>query len=85
MPDSAALAEAERVYQHFLKRGAEILFDDREGVTAGEKFADADLIGIPTRVLISKKTLAGNVAEVKQRTAAKAELVPLQELLALEF
>ena len=50
-------SEAERVYKLLQAEGIEVLFDDRTGVSAGEKFADADLIGIPYRVVISKKTL----------------------------
>ncbi len=84
-PDSAVLEEADQVYRHLLKRGIEVLYDNREGVTAGEKFADADLIGIPTRVIISKKTLAAKAGEVKRRSGGQAELVPLEDLLNIEL
>ncbi|MEK7481040.1 MAG: His/Gly/Thr/Pro-type tRNA ligase C-terminal domain-containing protein, partial [Patescibacteria group bacterium] len=70
----------EKIYQELTDAGIEVLYDDREEISAGEKFADADLIGVPTRVVISEKTLAQNAAEVKQRSQAKATLVPLEKL-----
>lgn len=69
-----------KLYQEFMEAGKEVLYDDREEVSAGEKFADADLIGIPARVVISEATLAKNAAEVKQRNQTNAMLVPLEKL-----
>ena len=60
-------------------RPLEILYDDRDK-SAGEKFSDADLIGCPIRIIISKKTLASNCAEVKKRGEEKATLVSLTEI-----
>ncbi len=59
----------------------EVLYDDREEASAGEKFADADLIGIPWRLVISEKT--GEKIEVKKRSEGKSELVGEKELLEL--
>lgn len=73
--DENVKAEAEKLYQSLLKNGVEVLFDDREDVTAGEKFADADLIGIPTRLVISKKTLAQNSIEIKKRHESESKLI----------
>jgi prolyl-tRNA synthetase len=56
--------------------GLEVLLDDRD-LRPGEKFADADLIGIPLRVTVSKRNLKENEAELKLRSAAAAEMVPL--------
>lgn len=70
----------EKIYKELMGTGKEVLYDDREEVSAGEKFADADLIGIPTRVVISERTLAQNAAEVKHRNSANATLVPLEKL-----
>ena len=42
-----------------------MLFDDRDDVRAGEKFADADLLGIPYRIIVSEKTAENNSAEIK--------------------
>ena len=71
------MEEAEKLYA-----GHEdlILFDDRNA-RPGEKFADADLMGIPYRIVISDKTLAENSAEVTDRRTGESKLVGLAELL----
>jgi len=56
----------------------EVLFDDRLDVTAGEKFADADLIGIPTRLVVSKRT--GEKIEYKKRNEKEIKLLSLEEI-----
>ncbi len=70
---------ADKIYNNLIKEGIEVLYDDRE-VQAGEKFADADLIGCPYRVLVSKKTLAVGSAELKKRELKESELVSLNDL-----
>ena len=72
---------AEGIYQDLQAKGIAVLYDEREGKTAGEKFADADLIGIPYRVVISKKTLAENKIELKKRSENKTQLVSKDELI----
>src|SRR3989344_5068501 len=49
--------KAEELYKTLQEKGVEVLYDDRRDESAGEKFIDADLIGIPLRVVVSKKTL----------------------------
>ena len=58
-----------------------MLYDDRDDKSAGEKFADADLIGIPIRLVISEKTLAQNSLEIKKRNQKEIRLVKIKELL----
>lgn len=60
-------AFCDELYGDLQKAGIEVLYDDRMDVGAGEKFADSDLIGIPTRVVVSEKTLASGKIEVKRR------------------
>lgn len=60
--------------------GVEVLWDDREEIRAGEKFADADLIGIPLRLVISEKSLAEDSVEWKERHESEARLVKLDEI-----
>lgn len=72
--------EAESVYEELTKKGIEVLYDDRDEKTPGEKFADADLIGCPIRVLISNKTLDKDSAELKYRNKKEFELVKLTEV-----
>ena len=72
--------EAKKVYQQLLKAGIEVLFDDRN-LQAGEKFADADLIGIPLRIVVSEKTLAKDSVEIKERSSEqKVGLVKILNL-----
>jgi len=66
--------EAEQLYNELLAKGIEVLYDDRADKTAGEKFADADLIGIPWRVVVSEKTLEKNGFELKKRDGANSEI-----------
>lgn len=65
---------SERVYSMFKNRGMEVLFDDRE-LRAGEKFKDSDLIGIPLRLIVSKKTLSEGSYEIKERVGGKISMV----------
>lgn len=74
-------AEADVLYEQLTNKGIEVLYDDRS-VRPGEKFADADLMGIPHRVVISEKTLANNVVEYKGRTDSEAQMLSTKELLA---
>lgn len=70
---------AEAVYEALQKVGIEVLFDDRDIATAGEKFADADLIGIPIRLVVSAKS--GENIEWKERTKSETELISLNEVV----
>ena len=69
---------ADDIYQIFTKRGVDILYDDRDA-TAGEKFSDSDLIGIPVRYVVSEKTLANNEVEMKDRKTGKVEMVKISD------
>ncbi|MEK7130779.1 MAG: His/Gly/Thr/Pro-type tRNA ligase C-terminal domain-containing protein, partial [Patescibacteria group bacterium] len=72
---------AKSLYENMIKNGVEVLFDDRDDLRAGEKFADADLIGIPHRIVVSGKTAENNSAEIKRRGSDKVELLPADEIL----
>lgn len=71
--------KADSTYKLLQAEGIEILYDDRIGISAGEKFADADLIGVPFRVVISKKT--GDQLEVKKRNEKATEFMKLVDLI----
>ena len=67
-PDAKIKESADKIYDVLQGEGIEVLYDDRENTAAGEKFADADLLGMPWRVVISEKTLSNNSrAELKRR------------------
>jgi len=69
------LKEADRLYEMLKENGIEALYDDRDA-RAGEKFADADLIGIPTRLVVSEKTVSAGGVEVIERSSGASKLVP---------
>lgn len=69
--------EADEIYEKILHSGGEILYDDRDDKTAGEKFADADLIGCPLRAVVSKKTAAEKKVEIKRRDEETVKIVDL--------
>ncbi|HEX9153441.1 MAG TPA: aminoacyl--tRNA ligase-related protein [Candidatus Saccharimonadales bacterium] len=73
---------AEELYQTLTNSGIEVLYDDRD-VRPGEKFADADLMGIPYRVVVSEKTLAANQYELKGRTDSEARFMDLNSVIKM--
>lgn len=80
-PEGQKVAEeADKIYKELLNNNVEVLYDDRE-VGAGEKFADADLIGIPYRVVISEKSLAAGGVEIKKRSEEKSEIVETKDIV----
>lgn len=79
---SAVQETTEKLYQHYLNRGIDVLMDDR-AERPGVKFADMDLIGIPHRIVISEKGLANNQVEYKARRDAEARMLSLDEAMKL--
>ncbi|MEK7072644.1 MAG: His/Gly/Thr/Pro-type tRNA ligase C-terminal domain-containing protein, partial [Patescibacteria group bacterium] len=73
-------AKADDIYEKLTKQGIDVLYDERD-ISAGEKFADADLIGISQRLVISNKT--GDQIEVKKRNSDKSELISINEVVKL--
>ncbi len=76
-----AKALAEEVYKTLQAEGIEVLFDDRDA-RAGEKFADSDLIGIPTRIIVGEKTLESKMYEVKDRASGEVSQMSLEHLIS---
>jgi prolyl-tRNA synthetase len=72
---------AERVYDQLTAAGVSVLLDDRLEVTPGEKFADSDLIGIPTRLVISSRLLESGEVEIKARNSAESIKIPESNLI----
>ena len=77
----SAREKAEHIYNLLQAESVEVLFDDRTDVSAGEKFADADLIGIPYRIVVSKKT--GDKLEIKKRSEKETRFLILEELIKM--
>ncbi len=72
---------SEKLYQDLERAGLEVLYDDRKDKTAGEKFAEADLIGIPIRIIVSEKTLKRGCVEIKKRKEEKTRLIKLNQII----
>lgn len=70
---------ADEIYNFFTDSNIKVLYDDRDE-RAGEKFADADLLGIPYRVVVSEKSLQAGGFELKARKSADIETLPKDEL-----
>lgn len=71
--------KAEALYSELVLKGVEVLFDDRNGVSVGEKLNDTDLLGMPHRVIISEKSLEKGGVEYKKRTATEATIMSIAE------
>ncbi|HAE36320.1 MAG: Prolyl-tRNA synthetase [Candidatus Nomurabacteria bacterium GW2011_GWF2_35_66] len=74
---------AEELYNSLTAKGIEVLFDDRTDISAGEKFADSDLIGVPYRVVVSKRSLADGGFEIKKRVESNGKIITIDELVNL--
>lgn len=74
------VAAADTLHNELTTRGIDVLYDDRD-LRAGEKFADSDLIGIPTRIVVSEKTVEAGVYEVVDRATQAKTMVPYEQIL----
>ncbi|HUC88539.1 MAG TPA: aminoacyl--tRNA ligase-related protein [Candidatus Paceibacterota bacterium] len=75
--------EADLLYEDLSLKGVEVLYDDRIESSAGEKFADSDLIGIPYRLVVSKRSNSSSGYEIKKRTENNGKVLSKDELLSL--
>lgn len=79
-PDKEGVGEAaNELYDRLLDTGVDVLMDDRREETPGVKFNDADLLGMPVRVTVSPRNLQQDVVEVKRRTEAESQLIPVTD------
>lgn len=74
--------EADKLYQDLRDKDISVLYDDRDA-RAGEKFADADLIGVPHRVVVSNKSLEKGGLEYKLRTESSSKIITHDELFKI--
>jgi prolyl-tRNA synthetase len=80
--DEQVISLADDVYNDLTQAGVAVLYDDRD-VRPGEKFADADLMGIPYRLVVSGKTIAESKLEVKSRTDTQPQFVAREEIIKM--
>ena len=78
--DDAVIAKSQEVYNDLNGKGISVLWDDRD-TSAGEKFADSDLIGIPDRIVISKKTIESDQFEVKNRQSGDVQMLQYDDVI----
>ncbi len=78
--DSEVVKAADEAYDELTAKGIKVIYDDRD-LRPGEKFADADLLGIPYRVVVSEKNLAEKKYELKARNEDSLHILSMQELL----
>ena len=81
MSDDSVAAAAGELYDRLWAAGIETLFDDRTDAAAGVKFNDADLIGLPVRLVVSPRNLRQSAVEMRGRTADEAEMVSLDDVI----
>lgn len=79
MKDSITVEVAEKLYKDLKEKGLEVLMDDRDE-RAGVKFKDADLIGIPTQIILGEKNLKEGLVEIKDRRTKEAKKVKVEEV-----
>lgn len=79
--EGAVVSAADALYEKLQSAGVSVLYDDRDA-RPGEKFADADLMGIPHRVVVSPKLVEGGQYEYKKRTETTADILTYDELIA---
>lgn len=72
---------AEKLYAELEKAGVEVLYDDRD-LSAGAQFAEADLMGIPLRLIVAPKALANGQVEYKVRGTNEKGLIPVAEVVS---
>ena len=77
----SATEAAEDIYARLQEAGVEVLYDDR-AETAGVKFNDADLMGLPVRIVVSARNLANDAVEIKGRSETEAASVPNADVVA---
>ena len=81
MENSQVVTEADSLYQELQDAGMQVLYDDRSE-TAGVKFNDADLLGLPVRLVVSPRNLRQSVVEIKRRFEAQGTTVPRDQAVA---
>jgi len=76
--EKEAVQAAEDIYHRLLDKGIDVLLDDRD-LRGGVKFKDADLLGIPVRVTVGRKSIAEGKVEIKLRSESKSQKVPVEK------
>ena len=81
LADEKVADAADGLYQELWDQGIEVLYDDRPDQTAGVKLNDADLLGLPVRLVVSPRNLRDGMVELKERRSAEARLIPRDQIV----
>ncbi len=79
MDNKEVVSTAEKLFEEFSKSGIEVLYDDRQGVSPGFKFKDADLLGMPVQVIVGERNLKNGNIELKFRKTGERKVVAVAE------
>ncbi len=79
--DNKTKKVADTLYEDLKKQRVEVIYDDREGIRGGQMFADADLLGVPIRIIISPRNLQNNKIEITTRDKAVNTVIDVSETL----
>ena len=82
MKNEVIESKCEEIYNQLKEAGFEVLFDDRKDASAGFKFNDADLLGMPLHVVVGERNLKENMVEVKERRSGEKQKISLDDLIA---
>ena len=80
MKNNNLLETSERIYNELITAGYDILFDDRQDASAGFKFNDADLLGMPLQIIVGEKNLKENCVEIKIRKTGERTKVKIDQI-----
>ncbi|HLP16493.1 MAG TPA: proline--tRNA ligase [Bacteroidota bacterium] len=78
----SVVAASEKIYNELRAKKIDVLFDDRQNVSPGFKFKDADLLGMPLQVIVGEKNLKNNQVELKDRTSGERRLVEFETVMS---
>jgi prolyl-tRNA synthetase len=81
MDNKEVVDTAEKLFGEFSKYGVEVLYDDRQGVSPGFKFKDADLLGMPVQVIVGERSLKQGKVELKLRKTGERKVVGVAEVI----
>ncbi|MBU3918454.1 hypothetical protein KKC63_00885 [Patescibacteria group bacterium] len=83
--DNKVEKTAKKLYDNGQEKIKRVIYDDRRNVSTGEKFAESDLLGIPFKIIISKKTLEKDSVEIEQRDGKKSQLIKIKDAMNFNF
>lgn len=83
LDDESVKQKAFELYDNLIKAGVSVLFDDRDNVSPGVKFADSDLMGMPIRIVVSPRGLANNEVEIQTRLTLEKQVAPFDDAVGV--